>query len=112
MGLTLQDVLAGTPLSEAQKLLETLAGKGPFAAWTQSSFDWADPILPPLAERTVLKTNYCNAQNRRAGLLEHLVAREELTPQAVDCRGRAAGRLANALAVTQWLKKQRSQPCT
>ena len=41
---------------------------------------------------------------RRAGFLEDVVAREGLRPVANACRGRAGGRLANALAVARWLR--------
>lgn len=110
MGLSLGDLDAAPPLAEARELLQRHAGAGPFGAWNKSSLDWSAPLLPPNAARTVLKTSYCNLVGRSAGFLEHVVEREGLELPEVDCRGRAAQRLANALAVSRWLQRQRSSP--
>lgn len=108
MGITLADLEAGVTVDEARARLAEFAGSGPFGAWTKSSLDWSAPLLPAGAATTQLKTNYCNVQNRGSGYLEDVVAREGLTPKPVDCHGRAAVRLANAIAIGRWLRDRQA----
>ena len=82
------------------------------AAWTQSTLDWGRSpdghgVLLASTPATLLKTAYCNVRSRSAGLLDEVVLREGLTPAPIACRGRAASRLGNAVAVAQWLREQR-----
>jgi DTW domain-containing protein YfiP len=105
MQVSESDLAAGETLAEARARFREFAGSAPIAAWTQTTLDWGAPMLVERAPRLVLKTNYCNLRNQAAGFLEDVVAREMLAPVATHCRGRAAERLGNALAIAQWLAK-------
>jgi hypothetical protein len=109
MGLSATDLAAGEPLAAARARFLAFAGAdAPVATWTQSSLDWGAPLLAADQPRTALKTSYCNLRNEPAGFLEHVVARAGLAPVAVACRGRAAARLGNAVAITRWLRAVRA----
>lgn len=109
MGLSPDDLAAGESEAAARARFHSFTGPGaPIATWTQTTLDWGAPMRPHDAACTVLKTNYCNLRNRRASYLDEVVAREGLTPAPVGCRGRAAHRLGNALAVARWLQSMRS----
>jgi DTW domain-containing protein YfiP len=108
MQLSADDLAGGDSLDEARARWRAFAGGAPVAAWTHTTFDWAVPLLGAHTRHTVLKTNYCNLKNHAAGLLEHVIAREILEAAPVACRGRAAERLANALAAARWLKSRMS----
>ncbi|MBL9077388.1 MAG: DTW domain-containing protein [Planctomycetes bacterium] len=108
MGLSAADLAAGEPPAAARARFQAFAGAGaPVAAWTETSLTWGAPLLGD-APRTVLKTAYCNVHHGRAGLIEQVVAREGLAAAPVACRGRAAGRLGNAVAVARWLAARRA----
>ncbi|MEZ6035944.1 MAG: DTW domain-containing protein [Planctomycetota bacterium] len=107
MGLDAAELAAAPSPDAARSAFAGFVGEGaPLAAWTGSTFDWGDALLPHDGERTLLKTSYCNHAHRRAGFLEEIVAREGLDAPPVACRGRAAARLGNALAVARWLRDQ------
>mgnify|MGYP001394921993 CR=1 FL=1 len=96
------------PASGAGAPPRAFAGGAPITAWTRSSLDWAAPLLGG-APRADLKAGYCNLRSDRAGLLEEVVARERLAPVPVACRGRAAERLGNAVAIARWLAARRAE---
>src|SRR5690606_15664291 len=105
MGLDAAELATAPPLDDARRGFAAFAGPGaPLAAWTGSTFDWGAALLPQGSECTQLKASYCNPAHRRAGFLEQIVAREGLRAPPVACRGRAAARLGNALAVARWLR--------
>jgi len=109
MGLTPADLAAGETEAAARARFLAFAGAGaPVAAWTRTTLDWGAAMCGDGAERTVLKTSYCNLKNERASYLDDVVAREGLAAAPVACRGRAAGRLGNALAVARWLQGMRT----
>jgi DTW domain-containing protein YfiP len=54
-------------------------------------------------EALQLKASYCNLRGGHAGSLSEVVAREGLQGPALGLPGRAARRLAQAVAVTHWL---------
>ncbi|MBX3462241.1 MAG: DTW domain-containing protein [Planctomycetes bacterium] len=109
MGLAADDLAAGESPAAARARFLAFAGPGaPVAAWTPTSLAWGAPLLAPDMPSTALKANYCNLRHGRAGLLEQVVAREGLAATALPCRGRAATRLGNALAVARWLRVQRT----
>lgn len=109
MGLTDADLAAGESPAAARARFLAFAGDGaPVAAWTSTTLDWGTPMLADDTPRTVLKTSYCNVRNMRASLLDDVVRREGLLTAAVACRGRAARRLGNALAVARWLQTRRA----
>jgi DTW domain-containing protein YfiP len=112
MGLSADDLAAGITTDEARARLRAFAGGGPLAAWTQSTLDWSRSVLPEDARCRALKIDYCNLRNRRASFLEAVVAREGIRPEVVACRGRAAARLGNALAVARWLRDERARQLT
>jgi DTW domain-containing protein len=108
MGISATDLEAGVDQATARERFCAWAGAdAPVAAWTQSSLDWAHPLLSPDMPHAVLKTAYCNLRNHPASFLESVVAREGLAPVPLNCSGRARERLGNALAVAQWLRDQR-----
>lgn len=112
MGIAASDLAAGETHAAARARFHAFAGEAPLAAWTTTTLDWGAPLLPPGAATTVLKTNYVNLANRRAGLLEQVVQREGLLPVPTGCRGRAGNRLGNALAVARWLQQRAgTTPC-
>lgn len=103
MGLARSSLDEGESLAGARERFAQFLGGAPVAAWTATSLEWGAPLLPTGTPTTVLKTNYCNLRNRRAGYLEQVVAREGLATTGVACRGRAALRSGQALAVARWL---------
>lgn len=107
MGLTDDDLAAGEPAADARARFQSFAGGAPVAAWTGTTLDWGAPMLAADTPRTVLKTSYCNVRNQGASYLDDVAAREGLAATPVACRGRAARRLGNALAVAHWLRAQR-----
>lgn len=111
MGLDRSALAGGETLTAARERFARFLGGAPIAAWTPTTLEWGAPLLPPGAPTAVLKTNYCNLQNHRAGYLEQVIAREGLAATGVACRGRAALRLGQALAVARWLGAvARSEP--
>ncbi len=109
MRLAANEVTGGEPLADAVTRFRHWLGDGsPVAAWTPTTFDWGAAMLPPGAARTSLKMNWCNVRNRRAGLLEQVLAAEGLVPVPLGLRGRAGDRLGNALAVARRLRDQRA----
>jgi DTW domain-containing protein len=104
MRLTRDELRAGEAPATASERFATFLAGGPVAAWTATTFAWGDAFVDGAAGRIELKRGYCNLAQRRAGYLEHVVRDEGLTPPALPCRGRAAVRLANAVAVARWLQ--------
>lgn len=105
MALSRADLANGDTAAGASERFRRFLGDGaPVTAWTSTSLAWGAPLLPEGTPTTVLKTNYCNATNHRAGYLEDVVAREHLTVEPVPCHGRAAIRLGQALAIARWLE--------
>lgn len=98
----------GTTVAAAVAAFAAFAGDGaPIAAWTRTTLEWGEAFAAGRAG-TALKTDYCNLRNHRSSYLETVVAKEGLSPPLVACRGRAADRLANALAVARWLAAERA----
>lgn len=109
MQLTAHDVAHGEPLAEARARFAAFAGDAPIAAWTATTFAWGETMLPAGGGRVVLKASYCNVAGQRAGFLEDVVAREAIAAAPSPVRGRAAGRLGNALAMARWLRERRDR---
>lgn len=110
MGLSLADLAGGEPHAAAAARFSAWLGDGaPVAAWTRTTLDWGEAMLPPGTATTSLKTNYCNCVNRSAGLLEEALAAQGLQPAAVPVRGRANARLGNAIAVARWLRGKQAE---
>ena len=106
-----ESVAAGEDAADAaRRFAAWLTPGAPVAAWTPTTLDWSTAMLPPDTQRVQLKTNYCNLRNRRAGMLEDVLAHEGLQPVPLACRGRAAQRLGNALAIARWLRTFRRAP--
>lgn len=102
------ELLGGEPVAEARARFAAFVDDGaPIAAWTGTTFKWGAPMLPAGGERLMLKQDYCNTSQRRAGFLEQVVEREGLAPPPNTLRGRAGSRLANVLAVARWLRDRR-----
>ena len=105
------ELMAGEATAAArERLLQFAPPDTPLAAWTGSSLAYGESLLPAEGPRALIKPSYCNVSQRRAGYLEQVVARERLAPPATPCRGRAGARLANALAVTRWLRDRATAP--
>ncbi|MBM3973548.1 MAG: DTW domain-containing protein [Planctomycetes bacterium] len=105
MGLSLADLADGEPHAAAAARFAAWLGDGaPVAAWTRTTLDWGEAMLPRGTATTALKVNYCNCINHSAGLLEDALAAQGLQPAAVPVRGRANARLGNAIAIARWLR--------
>jgi DTW domain-containing protein YfiP len=79
------------------------------AAWNQSTFDLLAAAGAALPETLVLKSAYrgrCGAQHKS---LDDVVAAEALAPVARALRGRAAQRIACAVAVARYLHALQAQ---
>ncbi len=110
MGLSLADLAGGeSPAAAAARFAAWLGDGTPVAAWTQTTLDWGEAMLPRGTATTALKTNYCNCVNHGAGLLEQALAAQGLQPVAVPVRGRANARLGNALAIARWLQAKQAE---
>ncbi|GAB4142534.1 MAG: hypothetical protein Fur0037_09740 [Planctomycetota bacterium] len=90
-----------------RRFLEFAGGKVALAAWTRSTLDFGAAMLDARWPSVLLKTVFCNARNRRAGLLERAMREEGIAPIDLPCRGRARQRLGNALATARWLAARR-----
>lgn len=111
MHLPPEAVDAGEPLAAAAARFRSwLAPGAPVTAWTPTTLEWGDAMLPAGTERTSLKTNWCNLRNRRAGFLEDVLAADSLESVPLPLLGRARVRLGNALAVARWLRTQEARP--
>lgn len=104
MGIARELLDNGESLAAARARFAAFVDGAPITAWTPTTLEWGAPLLPANAATTVLKTNYCNLRNRRAGYLEDVVAREAIDVPLLHCHGRAASRLACAAAVATWLR--------
>jgi hypothetical protein len=115
MRLSREDLAAGLSLAEARARFAEFAGSdAAVAAWTQTTLDWGRSpegrgVLPAAMPAMLLKTAYCNVRNHSAGLLEEVVQREGLTRAQIACRGRAANRLGNAMAVASLLRQEQAR---
>ena len=108
MGLDAGQLEQGVTVDEARAAFARFTGpSSPFAAWTRTTYDWGAAVAGAGREFVALKTGYCNVRNMRASYLETVVEREGLVPPRLPLHGRAAVRLANALAVARWLRSQR-----
>ncbi|HET6345899.1 MAG TPA: hypothetical protein VFH51_13265, partial [Myxococcota bacterium] len=74
-----------------------------FVAWNQSSLDLLRQHVRPGAEAWLLKGMYCNIARRPSGHLEEALAHLGLCAEPLPCRGRAATRLGNAVAMARHL---------
>jgi hypothetical protein len=72
------------------------------AAWNQSTLD-ALQHADLVAGGLTLKSVYSAVTRVRAGTLDEVIAREGLAPRALPLTGRAAVRLASAVAVARRL---------
>ena len=107
MHLAPEDFRDAEPMpTAAARFASWLPSGAPILAWTRTTLDWASPVLPAGSRTATLKTDYCNVRNRRAGFLEEVLQAENLQPLMLPCRGRAAERLGNALAIARWLCQQ------
>ncbi len=108
MRLDLAALHTGVDVAAALAAFSAFAGDGaPIAAWTRTTLEWGRAFVAGRAD-AVLKTDYCNLRNHRSSYLETVVAKEGLQAPVVGCRGRAADRLANAVAVARWLAAERA----
>jgi DTW domain-containing protein len=116
MRLGAADFAGAEPIAAAAARFHAwLPAGAPLAAWTPTTIDWGQAMLPPDTEAIALKTNYCNHVNHRAGFLEDVVREQRLEVVPVRCRGRAAERLGRALAVARWLAQHgmaKARPAT
>lgn len=108
MGLLADEVDAAGPIAELASKWAGFAGPDDlYVAWSQAGAKVALARLG-LAEAVVhLKPLYCNLRGPRAGRPDQIVEREGLEDGRVPVRGRAAGRLANAMALASFLRRPR-----
>jgi hypothetical protein len=110
MGLSLADLAGGEAhAAAAARFAAWLGADAPVAAWTGTTLDWGEAMLPRGTATTSLKTNYCNCVNHSAGLLEEALQAQDLQPVAVPVRGRANARLGNAIAIARWLRGKQAE---
>lgn len=110
MGLTAEQVANGGDLAAARARFAAFAGPGAVvAAWTPTTLQWGHAVLPDDCCSLSLKVNYSNLRGQRPGYLEDVVRREGLLLPEARCHGRAASRLANALALARWLVAVRAE---
>ncbi|MEZ5966990.1 MAG: tRNA-uridine aminocarboxypropyltransferase [Planctomycetota bacterium] len=108
MGLRSDDLASGLTLADVRSEFASFASAAPtVAAWSKNTLAWGDDVMDPNSTRIVLKTCYCNVRSAKPGFLEQVVARERLVSPPLPCRGRAATRLASALALARWLQTHR-----
>jgi hypothetical protein len=108
MGFAAGDLEAGLTVEGARARFADFAGQDPvLACWGKNTLAWARDLLPPAARTCSLRVAYTNLRNRSPGLLDHVLACEDVPALLVPCRGRAAARLGNALALARWLRAQR-----
>jgi DTW domain-containing protein YfiP len=109
MGLCGADFAPGTTLSELARDWAAFCGPDAvLAAWNRSSLALAESIPsvsasqrpPPGIE---LKAVYCNLIRGTCGSLGEVMATEGLTPASTPFKGRAAGRMGNAVAMARHL---------
>ncbi|HTM43446.1 MAG TPA: tRNA-uridine aminocarboxypropyltransferase [Polyangiaceae bacterium] len=74
-------------------------------AYNQSSLDLLSGLGAKALKSAVLKAVYFNL-GRKHGSLDQIAERERLTAAPVDARGRAAQRVANAAALTRFLRRE------
>ncbi len=103
MGLTVEQVDTGASASELAARWRAFARPtDSLAAWNQSTLDALRHA--GLAQSGLsLKSVYSAVTRVRAGTLDEVITREGLTPSALPLTGRAARRLASAVAVARRL---------
>jgi hypothetical protein len=106
MGLTEALLATAKPMAEVRTAFaDWLGPEAKVTAWSQSTLDAAAPLLA-VRSITSLKTFYCNWRHRHAGDLAVVVSDEKLTLPSLAVPGRAAQRLAMAVAVSRLLATQ------
>jgi len=74
------------------------------AAWNRRTLSQARLLGCQVDESITLKAAYCNVRGGRCGTLDDVLAHEQIEPGTLPVGGRAARRLANALAVARHLQ--------
>ena len=103
MGLGAADLEGAVSQDEAARAWKDFVGPRPVvAAWNQRTLELLPHVAPgsAAAETLMLKAAYCNL-GRGGGGLDEILDREGLDAEAVAARGRAGGRLGQALAVVR-----------
>lgn len=109
-GLAAADLAAATSRAEIRRRFVAFTGATPvFAAWNDNSLAWAGQLLGATHTAVSLKVAYSNLHNRPSGKLEAAITSLGLTPAPIACRGRAAIRLGNAVALASWLREQHEE---
>jgi DTW domain-containing protein YfiP len=86
-----------------QKFLEEEPGGPVVSAWNQTTLDVLATVVGGPASRVSLKSAYRNRRGGGCGSLDDVVAEERLFPKPFPFRGRAALRVARAIAVARLL---------
>ncbi|MFT6234791.1 MAG: hypothetical protein ACJAZO_005315 [Myxococcota bacterium] len=81
-----------------------------FVAWSFSTVEAALARMGAPQRVMRLKSVYGNVRRDARGRADEMVAREGLRIPVLAVRGRAADRLANAVALARWLAEQASGP--
>ncbi len=109
MGLGSGDLAEGESWDVVRERWLSFLGSRPLvAAWNPRTIKLARQIDPglPAAETLLLKAAYYNLVRGGGGPLEEIVSKEGLTTEPFPARGRAAQRMADALAILEWLREQ------
>lgn len=106
MGLDAGEVHGAGSFEDLQARWAAFAGaQDLYVAWSQAGAKVALQRLGLTDELVHLKPLYCNLRGPRAGRPDQIVEREELSVTPVAVRGRAADRLANAVALAGFLRE-------
>lgn len=107
MGLREADLVSAVGPAELRQRFQAFCAQTDpaplFAAWNQRTLDLLARATQTPLSRTSLKGAYRVQHGTEAQSLEAVLAHEGLTPEPNGMLGRAAGRLAGAVAVTKWL---------
>lgn len=107
MGLDGNEVNAAAPFAALAAHWRAFARASDLhVAWSQAGARTALSSLGDSGHVLHLKPLYCNLRGPKAGRPDQIVAREGLVTRAVEVRGRAAQRLANAAAIADFLRER------
>jgi DTW domain-containing protein len=109
MGLGAADFDAAVSVERFERdwtaFLETCGPRPLVAAWNQTTLDVLANTTGGAPSRVSLKSAYRSARGGGSGSLDEVAAREEVRTQSLAFRGRAAVRLARAVAIARDLNE-------
>ncbi|OGR10038.1 MAG: hypothetical protein A2341_05335 [Deltaproteobacteria bacterium RIFOXYB12_FULL_58_9] len=111
MGLDADFFVVARPAAEVEAAWQRFCKEGDVVlAWGKGTLSLLQS--PPPQNRFLLKTIYCNLRRLRAGHLSDVITRENITAGPTPVPGRAGTRLANAIALFDYLVKLAACPAS